>query len=312
MSKNLLVIGGAGFLGKNLVESVDKSEWDVTVVDYKGKKGTFRNVDLEQLDSSDDILDMALKMPTSPKVVFMASKIGSREFETNGIELGHANVVMHTIFHTFLSDYKKKTGKSLDVSFFSTSEVYGDCNGPETFLTTESKLGQFPGNVPRFSYALEKMSMEKSLHLALTKGTISRLSILRPFNVSGRYQRRGVLYSMVKAGLRNGTIEYAENTTRTITPVTSAIPQMLGAIFSEETWVTKNIVDPLCSLTMVHLAEIVARHLNERHHRKCKLRKVAQDKYIRYRQVSSVDSFSDIDNYLSNTIEDVVREVFAQ
>ena len=73
---------------------------------------------------------------------------------------------------------------------------------------------------PRAIYAAGKLYAERNLadrERFFGGSDFSAVNIIRPFNVYGPGQRRGVMYSMLKSGIAEGKIRYSEDTTRTLT-----------------------------------------------------------------------------------------------
>ena len=84
----------------------------------------------------------------------------------------------------------------------------------------------------RSLYALEKLTVEAILNNLRSTNAIASLRIFRPFNVSGKWQRRGVVYEMVKSAVQSNKICYACDQTREITFVTDATKSALDAILA--------------------------------------------------------------------------------
>jgi nucleoside-diphosphate-sugar epimerase len=248
------------------------------------------------------------KFEECPKIVLMAAHIGSNEFNKSGIKLGLKNIRIMTGINSFLYDYSKKKGIPLEVFFYSTSEVYGSLNSVNDVITTSSPTPPVKAGVPRFRYSYGKLSEEKTLSRMYKEKVLSHLVIFRPFNVSGRFQRRGVLFQMVKDAIRTGTISYSGDTTRTITPVGLANLTAVNHIARDSGFEIVNIADPRFSVTMKQLALSVKDYMKTRHHKTCSIVEKEPDKYIRYRHVSQLMDESNR-NMLEPVIDDVYREV---
>ena len=175
-------------------------------------------------------------------------------------------------------------------------------------ITTESETPKVSQEIPRFRYSCGKRSEENSLKRMYNDKNISHLVIFRPFNVSGRFQRRGVLFQMVKDAIKTGTIAYSDDTTRTITPVGTANLMALEHISRDSGYEIVNMADSRFSLTMERLAELVKDYMKKKHHKICSTTIREPDKYIRYRHVSPLmDGFDD--EIMESVIDDVYREV---
>ena len=304
--ESVVLIGGEGFLGRNLKETLEiDGKFSVYTIDRTS--GDFK-IDLEDPASTDILLEYFRKFKEIPKIVLLASHIGAVEFNDNGIALGWKNNRIMTNINTFLEEYSKLKNKPLEVFFYSTSEVYGSLSSIDGKITIESDTPKVSQEIPRFRYSCGKRSEENSLKRMYNDKIISHLVIFRPFNVSGRYQRRGVLFKMLKDAIKTGTIVYSGDTTRTITPVGTANMIALEHINRNTGYEIVNMADPRFSITMEHLAELVKDYMRKKHHKICCTVAREPDKYIRYRHVSALMEGFDSE-IMESIIDDVYREV---
>lgn len=276
---NILLIGGDGFLGKGLQ------------AELCARNISFMSIDKAQYDMSKapDADDFELLEPffkDATHVVMLAAYVGSKLFNSSAAKpAAAANSKMTQVFLQLLEHCSQKLGKSFDVTYYSTSEVYGSMDSEDDFITEETTPHGTP-HFPRFRYAYNKFEAEQILRLQQLSqpNMISCFKALRPFNVYGKGQTRGVIYDMVKSALKDNEISFADDTTRTFTDIELASKMAVDAILSNQNEL-KNVADPRNSLTLEAVAHIV----NDVLGLDCKFTRLDPDPYIRYRQVSNVD-----------------------
>lgn len=272
---NILLLGGNGFLGKGLQEVM------------KAQNDTVKSVDINDYDLSDsaNIDKIVEDLKDIQRVVILAAKLGVKLFETDGINAANHN---HRVFDNIFEAIKiasKKYYHKFSVIYYSTSEVYGSLKYPACIITPMTPV-RTEFNTIRSNYSKEKLEDEEKLMTAYKDGLLSSCTIIRPFNISGKNQKIGVLYSMVKDALTKNTISYNRNTTRTITGIDEASMCCYLHIKYCPTNVY-NIANDKCSLYMKTLAEIVAEVLELN----VGFIELPEDTEIQYRHVSSPDQF---------------------
>lgn len=271
MDKTVLLVGGDGFIGSNLqkelisrgikVHSIDKNEEDFT-----------KSIDL-----------LVEKMSESTHVMFLASEVGAKLFNETPIEPFIVNSYMTEAFYCAIVRNYKTFNNKLNVSWFSSSEIFNSTS--ENDVIKDEKYAKIDLTNTRSLYSTVKVTGELLFRDLYDKNIINSLNIFRLFNVSGKNQKRGVLFDMVQSALINNIIEYSENTTRTITSVKYAVNQIINGMFSNENSIkTYNIAENRNSMCMKDLALIVKDTLE------CcdlcknvKLVKKSVDKFIQYR-----------------------------
>ena len=226
MQREVVVLGGNGFLGTNLCEALWKNGIKPIVLDKSlgcdlatgDGQQIFKDV-LENLNDIDNI-----------DVVMMAANVGSQLFENDPLSPYYENKAINDKCIDTMMNFANPTSK-FHVTFYSTSEVYGNIDP----LSVPCKL--MPTIDPSYSrslYSQEKLVVETLLNHLENFGKISSLRIFRPFNVSGKWQKRGVLFKMVESAIKQGEVEYAANQTREITFVQDATDQALSMIMSRK------------------------------------------------------------------------------
>ena len=226
MQKEVVVLGGNGFLGTNLCEALWSKGIKPIVLDKSlgcdlatddGQK-MFGNA-LHSLCNIDEI-----------DVIMMAARLGSALFDTNPLTPYLENKAINEKCIDTMMQFSNPTSK-FHISFYSTSEVYGNidpANVPKKLVTTIDPL------YSRSLYAQEKLATETVLHYLREIGKIKSLRVFRPFNVSGKWQKRGVVYEMVKTAVLERQIRYTANQTREITSAKRATEMALHAVISRE------------------------------------------------------------------------------
>ena len=276
---NVLLIGGDGFLGKGLQAELSAHNINFTSID-KAQYDMTKTPD----NAAFDMLEKHFEAATH--VVMLAAYVGAKLFNSNAATpAAAANSKMMQVFLQLLTRYSQKFGKSFDVVYYSTSEVYGSMESKDDFITEEA-TPHINMSSARFGYAYNKFEAEQLLRIQQLSrpNMISHLKVLRPFNVYGKGQTRGVIYDMISSALNDNEISFSNDTTRTFTDIEFASKMAVDVILSNQNEL-KNIADPRNSLTLEAVAHIVNNVLGS----DCKFIRLIPDPYIRYRQVSPID-----------------------
>ena len=230
MARNIVVLGSDGFIGKNLCESLasftplDKTlGYDLATADGQAKLEEC----LISLASKDNQID----------VVMAAANVGAKLFNEHPIDPFFENFKIDTMTIETMKKVASASNAEFHVSYCSTSEVYPSLENP-VFIPYPRTVSIDPKN-GRSLYAQEKLMAETLLNYELGYSSwLKSLRIFRLFNVSGKHQRRGVIYEMVKSAMSNYEIHFAEKASREITFVADAVNEMLSRIISRDsgTW----------------------------------------------------------------------------
>ena len=226
MQREVVVLGGNGFLGTNLCEALWSKGIKPIVLDKS------LGCDLATNDGQ-DIFKRTLESICNVgeiDIVMMAAQLGSELFEVDPLTPYLENKKINEMCIDSIVNFANPTAR-FNISFYSTSEVYGNIdptNVPEKLMPTiDPAYG-------RSLYAQEKLATETVLNYLRDIGKIKSLRIFRPFNISGKWQRRGVVYCMVESAIHQRKIRYVAGQTREITSARGATEMALDAILNNE------------------------------------------------------------------------------
>jgi UDP-glucose 4-epimerase len=229
---NILVTGGAGFIGKHLVRSLLEKGNAVTIFD------NFSNSTKESVSS---LVEMGVKIiegditklpnllnaiKNHEIVIHLAAKISVSDSINNPTETFRVNV---DGTRNVLTACKKNHVKKLIVS--SSAAVYGESN-PNVKLTEESKTN------PISPYGESKVRMENQIRGFESKNKINCI-ILRFFNIYGIGQSSeyaGVITKFIKKIIENKPLEIFGNgqQTRDFVGIDDVIDSIHNAISYEK------------------------------------------------------------------------------
>lgn len=210
LKQKVIVLGGNGFLGSNFVEKLSANKISYAILDYA------TGCDLSTNDGQNKLANELSSIKSDDiDIVMMAAQLGSTLFNQTPLDPFHKNLAINMkCLDTFLS-IVNQSSKKLHVSFFSTSEVYGNIEDPSNIKNNLSI--SIDPQYSRSLYAQEKLLMETQLHYFRDINVINTLRIFRPFNISGKHQKRGVVYEMVKSLMKYNAIYYSNGQSREIT-----------------------------------------------------------------------------------------------
>lgn len=208
---DILITGGAGFIGLNLVKSLIKSSNKIIVVDNlsaaeesqiinickTSEKVVFYNMDICSIEFVDFFKDYSFK-----KIYHLASLASPVYYKKNPIETldvgytGTKNVL----------DLILRQGNNAKMFFSSTSEVYGD---PEVHPQNESYYGNVNTLGKRSCYDESKRVAETLIHSYVEKYNID-VRIGRIFNTYGPYMRLEdgrIITEIIKSIIKGSTLK---------------------------------------------------------------------------------------------------------
>lgn len=189
MSKNILITGGAGFIGSNLVEYLVKKGYSVTVIDNlsTGSKinlsGSLGHINFQKLDIEN--IDAIKKHCTNVDAIIHLAAIGSVLYSIQNPLKCHDVNINSTLK---LLDFAAKNNVQKFV-FASSCAIYGNPNNCK-------KVNECFTPQPLTPYALTKLTIEYYCKLYTEFYNLNTVS-LRFFNVFGPRQSADSDYSAV-------------------------------------------------------------------------------------------------------------------
>ena len=263
----------------------------------------FESIDLNDCDLSEisSIKFLKERIPEFTHIVLLAAKLGRDLFNKNPEPNAEYNKrIFYNVTQSIVElNYEKNYW--CDFTFYSTSEVYGSLKSKYDTIHCDSEL-----NIRCFGrglYAKQKHDAEVWLKNRVGHDGFRRVKILRPFNVSGFGQKRGVIYDMVKSALTNHEIWFSKDTYRSFTSDEQAAKLAYSEIVSTYAdYVEANISEHL-TFSMEDVAIMVRDEIGDE---TIRIVKRNPDNEIQYRQTSRPDEMKDKDIH---KMKDIIRHV---
>ncbi len=293
----VLLVGGNGFIGSNLRDEFGR-----------------RHIQFDTMDITDEDLTrsnavMVKKLGGVTHVFLLASRIGADLFNKTPIEPYYDNITILYNCINAIQEASRKYGRKYHVVWYSSSEVFGSTKEDDVILdNSDVKLNM---NNPRTLYSIVKLTGELLLKKMFDDKQICALTILRLFNISGKHQRRGVVYDMIYSASTSGRIQFSADTTRTITSVKSMIAQTFDAVFNNDFGVVeRNITDDENSMFVEDLANVIKEYLVSRNIvKKIDIVKMKPDEFLQYRHTGEVMKGKVGGRSMNRIIKEVLSEV---
>jgi UDP-glucose 4-epimerase len=190
---NVLITGGAGFVGSHLAERCLREGWSVSIIDDLST-GSFENIaHLKRSRGFDYTIDSVLNVPLLAELVdrcdvvfHLAAAVGVRLIMESPVRTIDTNV------HGTEAVLRAAAKKRKRVVIASTSEVYG--KSTKMPFCEEDDLVMGPTSIGRWSYACSK-ALDEFLGLAYFNEKHVPVTIIRLFNTVG--PRQTSRYGMV-------------------------------------------------------------------------------------------------------------------
>lgn len=272
----IILFGGNGFLGQGLQEELRNRNIDFKSID----KDDYDLINYKNLDKCiEDLKDIS-------HIVILASKIGANLFISDPVTSAKYNEQIHKFIYDAIVFASKKYSKSYNVTYYSTSEIYGSLNSINDVITENTPYDFIKGH-DRYLYSYIKCQAETAYYKLNYEHPeiVSSVKIIHPFNIYGKNQKRGVVYDMIRTALSKKTIGYSNDTTRTMSGLKLASKMSVDSILSDKNHHI-NVADNRCSLSMKSLAYIIKDilKLNDVNIISC-----LPDKFIQHRHTSKPD-----------------------
>lgn len=199
MSKNVLITGGAGFIGSNIAETLVNKGYNITVLDnfYSSDKKNLSSFLAKIIFVEADVRNkevIAQLCKENDYIIHLAA-ISSVPFSVKDPVLCNdvnINATLNILEAARLNGVKK-------VVFASTSAVYGDCCGSEAAIESAAVMPMTP-------YAVSKYAGERYCELYSELYNLPTVSF-RLFNVFGPRQTAKSEYSAVIVKFINQLLE---------------------------------------------------------------------------------------------------------
>lgn len=185
-----LIIGGAGFIGKNLIKEILCRNENVVVIDkflnssQKDFVQTFPEVRLIVGDASNARFLNDVIAEIKPRTVFHLAANSDIQLSSREPEID----IRETFLTTFALCAVLRNLTVENVFFASSSAVYG----PKDGSPVESDF-----KIPISAYGWMKLASEEILLETSKQGHIDRLTIFRFPNVTGEHMTHGVVFDLV-------------------------------------------------------------------------------------------------------------------
>ena len=176
-NKKILITGGAGYIGTNLISFLLKSKYNIDVIDNLStsdpiNKSIKKKIKLYKIDlTKESKVKFFFRKKNFDLIIHLAAFSGVGEFNKNILKSFNNNVLATKNLINFAFN-KNKT----KLIFASSAAVYGE--------TPKGKISESYICKPLNYYGLSKLACENIIHNGL-KGKKNNYAILRYFNVVG-------------------------------------------------------------------------------------------------------------------------------
>lgn len=258
--KKVLITGGLGFIGSHCIEKWKENDWDIVVIDNLSTNAIspdhFLTENVEIIEK--DILNVQWEdLPSFDLILHLASPVGPV-----GV-LKHSGNMARIILDDIYWAINGAKYNNCPLVFISTSEIYGHRDEKSYLKEDDDKVlhGDF---TVRNEYAIAKLLSEIVLTNQARINPDFRYQIIRPFNVTGKYQLPDggfVLPRFVEQALTNQdiTVYYDGLQLRAFTWVKDIVDGIyLSSVAPEQYWNEEwNIGNEKNERTILYLAERV-------------------------------------------------------
>ena len=187
----ILIFGGAGFIGTNLVEKLQKEPSNqilvfdnLTLGNRLEMLSAKPNLVVADMTSDASVAEVLEKF--KPDVIYHLAANSDISSSSENPIIDIDNTLMSTVV---LSNALRQTTLNPAVIFASSSAVYGES---PTSLSEKSRTS------PISSYGWMKLASERLLEKLTNDGHVEKCLVVRFPNVTGSYQTHGVVHDLVK------------------------------------------------------------------------------------------------------------------
>jgi nucleoside-diphosphate-sugar epimerase len=232
----ILVTGGAGFVGNNLVRKIAEKNEEIVIFDNLSNGRNENLLDLEKLENirfqqgdirNDDDLEKLFQTKFD-HVFHLSAIVGVSHYMDDPLKVVDVNVLGTKKILEYCIKQNSK------IIFMSTSEIYGK-NPNVPWTETDDRVLGSP-QISRWSYSSSKAVCEHMIS-ALTEQNKIRSSILRYFNIYGPWQNSNFVVSGTIHKCMNNkkpTLYDTGDQTRCFTFIDDAIDATMKSSFNDK------------------------------------------------------------------------------
>ncbi len=245
--KNLLITGAGGLVASHLIPAL-KDEWQIHATAHRELSVMHANVTYHSIDFAAPWSTEGLPSRVDA-VVHLAQSSRYRDFPVQALDIHRVNVDSTAR----LLDYARSSGAASFI-FTSTGGLYGGRAKPYT-----ETCPILPLNSLNYHFA-SKICGEV---LALCYASVMQISVLRPFFIYGRGQRRSMLIPRLVDSVREGrsiTLQGTDGIRINPVHVDDAV-RLIRACLERSSSGIINLAGPE-PLTLKHIAEVIGAKLN--------------------------------------------------
>lgn len=250
----ILITGADGFLGKNILESIDCSRNEVIATSLKKdrlaaflKGRGIANVKVRSLNVLNPA-ECASIIKNVELVIHLAAIIDV------GLSLEEPKKIIDTNFSGSLNVLEAMRVNKVDkIIFPSTQDVYGN-----NINSREDEIGNIS---PLNAYSLSKLLCEKAISLYSNLYGVNYV-IFRASNLYGKHQTRGLVHLMSERILKNSKVEMGNNVSRDFLNVNDFVSAIMMAMAYEKEGVFN--IGSGSSTTLKELMRMIAEVLDKK------------------------------------------------
>lgn len=173
---HILLLGGNGFLGRGLQDEL------------AARNISFKSVDKEDYDLINyaNMSKCVADLKNTTHVVILASKLGIDLFNVNPVPASEYNASIHKFTLDAIVAASKLYKKPYDVTYYSTSEVYGSLENKYDVITERAPYNFIENSRYLYSYVKYKAESDYFKLNYEHPEIVSNVKIVHPFNVYGK------------------------------------------------------------------------------------------------------------------------------
>jgi UDP-glucose 4-epimerase len=276
----ILITGAGGFLGKNILESIDCSRNEIIATSLKKDKlsGFLRNNRIANVKvHSLNVLnpnECASIIKNVEAVIHLAAIIDV------GLSLQEPKKSIDANYSGTLNVLDAmRINKINKIIFPSTQDVYGN--------NINSREDEIDKISPLNPYSLSKLLCEKTIKLYSNLYDINYV-IFRASNLYGKYQTRGLVHLMSERALKNSKVEMGNNVSRDFLNVNDFVNAIMMAIGYNKNGLFN--IGTGSSTTLRELIQIIAEILDKKIEIAVNKSFVRGNKFERWREKANIEN----------------------